>query len=272
MILTISWALLAAGSLNANDSTSVGESTRSVHVALDPPMGQYNGPYRAAGGEGLYLQTGFGLVTTENSGGPGEEIDFDEGFAVPFAFGRRFVSESNERLGFDLELEGVFTDQDTDDPDGPISALRDVTVLGLLVNGAADFSLSRSFSIYGGAGLGAAMLDVGTQSDSINDFNDEDGPFLAWQVKAGVRWWANESVSWSLGYRLLNIDDAEIDDDIGNGGLRPRDPTARPRARVAIPALASQSAGEIARVAPSFEGSHAWTRRLEQVALGNAGC
>ena len=65
-------------------------------------------------------------------------------------------------------------------------------------------------------GIGAAMLDVGTESDALNDFDDEDGPFLTWQLRAGVQWQLSERVALNAGYRFLNIDDAEIDDDIGD--------------------------------------------------------
>lgn len=169
--------------------------------------------------DGLYLQLGAGLATTSDSSGPGEEIDFDEGYAVPLAFGNRYAASDSDPFAFDLELEGYWSDQDTDEPNGPINAVRDVTVLGALLNGVLDVALGDSVSLYGGAGIGLSYLDVGTQSDAVNDFDDEDGPFLTWQVKAGLRWYANQSVSWNVGYRFVNIDDVEIDDDVGMAGF-----------------------------------------------------
>jgi opacity protein-like surface antigen len=58
-------------------------------------------------------------------------------------------------------------------------------------------------------------MDVGTQSDSLHDFDSDDGPFLAWQAKAGFVWRTSSSMSVLLGYRFINVDDNQIDDDIG---------------------------------------------------------
>lgn len=164
-----------------------------------------------------YLRLTGGLVTTEESSGPDEEIDFDEGYLVSAGFGHRFGA-SETGFGFGLELDGVWTDQDADD-DGPIQAVSDVSMLGALLNGMLDFRLAERFMLYGGAGLGAAWLDVGTESDALNDFDEEDGPFLAWQAKAGLAWNFGASTSLHFGYRFLNIDDAEIDDDLGSASF-----------------------------------------------------
>lgn len=166
---------------------------------------------------GFYLRATGGLVTTENSDGPDEEIDFDEGYLLSLGLGHRFgAAESG--LGFAVELDGVWTDQDADS-DGALQAVRDVSAIGALVNGVVDFRFARVLSIYGAAGIGAAWLDIGTESDALNDFDDEDGPFLAWQAKAGLAWHFSDNVAFHVGYRFLNIDDAEIDDGIGDSSF-----------------------------------------------------
>ena len=38
------------------------------------------------------------------------------------------------------------------------------------------------------AGLGGSWVDVGTSSDTLSDFDAEDGPFLTWQARAGLGW------------------------------------------------------------------------------------
>lgn len=169
---------------------------------------------RDAGRGGLYLQIGGGLTTTIESDGPDEDLDFDEGFAIPVALGTRFGADDGNAAAFDVELEAIYTDQDADNQ-GVLEAVTDVTAIAGLVNGVGDFSVSEAISLYAGAGIGLAGLDIGTTSDSVNDFDEEDGPFLAWQLKGGLRFWATDNVSWSVGYRFLNIDDAEIDDDLG---------------------------------------------------------
>lgn len=164
-----------------------------------------------------YLRINGGLVTTTSSDGPDEDIDFNEGYLVALAIGQRMSSGKNP-LNFSLELEGLWTDQDADD-DGPIQAIQDVTVIGAMLNGLFDFRLADRFSLYAGAGIGAAWMDVGTESDALNDFNDEDGPFLAWQAKAGLMWHTSANTALSLGYRFLNLDDNQIDDDIGSASF-----------------------------------------------------
>lgn len=159
-----------------------------------------------------YVQIGVQGVTTRNSDGPDEEIDFNEGFAVPLLLGRRFSSETNENLGFAVELEGIYADQEADDSSNGV----DVTNVNVMVNGVVDYSLNEKVGIYGGAGVGLGWLDLGNQSDNLSNFEDEDGPFLSWQVKAGVLFQASETIGIDLGYRFLNTDDAELDDTNGN--------------------------------------------------------
>lgn len=165
--------------------------------------------------DGAFIRTGIGLATIKDANSPDEDIEFDEGYFIPLALGVTFGAEDANAFAFDIEAEGIWSDQDADD-EGPIQAVSDITIIGGLLNGLADLALGEAFTIYAGGGIGAAWMDIGTESDALNDFNDEDGPFLSWQGKAGLRWWANETLSFNVGYRFLNIDDVEIDDDIGN--------------------------------------------------------
>jgi opacity protein-like surface antigen len=162
---------------------------------------------------GSYLRLMGGLMSMEDSEGPSGDIEFDEGYLVSIAFGQRMSSGVNP-LNFDLELEGVWSDTDTDE-DGPIMAVSDVTTIGGFLNGIVDLRLADRFSLYGGAGIGMAWMDIGTESDAINDFEDEDGPFLAWQLKAGLMWRTSRDIALVLGYRFVNVDDVNIDDDLG---------------------------------------------------------
>ena len=164
-------------------------------------------------GGSTYFRFSGGIVTTESSDGPDEEIDFNEGYLLAFAIGQR-TSSGDGPMNFDLELEAIWDQQDADD-DGPIQAIDDLAVLGVLINGTLFFNLGERLSLYGGAGIGAAWLNVGTETNGINDFDDEDGPFLAWQARAGLQWAFGSGTALNFGYRFLNIDDAEIDDDVG---------------------------------------------------------
>lgn len=165
-----------------------------------------------------YFRITGGLVTTEDSSGPDEDIEFDEGYLISVGLGHR-LGANTTGLGFALELDGIWTDQDASDS-GTLQAVSDVSVLGALINGVVDFRLADQFTIYGAGGVGAAWMNVGTNSDSINDFeDDDDGPFLAWQLKAGIAWNFGASTALHLGYRFLNVDDAEIDDGIGDASF-----------------------------------------------------
>lgn len=211
-------SLIATNMLATAPATSrLAEPTVLESRPLDAFMEDHDSNMSSSHSSGLYLRLTGGLVTTESSSGPDEDIDFDEGYLLSVGIGQR-IGASENGLGFSLELEGLWTDQDADD-DGPIQAITDVTVAGALLNGIVDFRLADRLSLYGGAGIGVAWLDVGTKSDSINDFDDEDGPFLAWQAKAGLAWRFAPSTALHVGYRFLNIDDAEIDDGIGSSSF-----------------------------------------------------
>lgn len=162
---------------------------------------------------GWSARLGGGLVTTSSDSGGGEEVDFDEAFMLAVAFGHHFGA-GEERLGFDVELEGLWSDQDAE-TSGEVSGVRDYTAVGLLLNGVVDFRLVDRWFLYGGAGIGTSFVDIGSSGDEFHQFDSEDGPFLTWQGKAGVRWNMTDRLAWNLGYRFVNISDVEIQDSIG---------------------------------------------------------
>jgi opacity protein-like surface antigen len=166
---------------------------------------------------GSYLRLSGGFVTTTDSDGPDEDLGFDEGWLAGLAFGQRMTS-GGEPLNFSLELEGLYTHQDADNQ-GTIQALDDIAVLGVLINGLLDFRFTDQLALYAGAGAGVAWMDVKTNDDAAHDFEDEDGPFLAWQARAGLEWRTSSNMAINIGYRFLNIDDNQIDDGIGSSSF-----------------------------------------------------
>ncbi len=172
----------------------------------------YQGPGEP-GRDGWHLQIDAGFTTTESSAGPDEDIEFDEGGKLGVGFMDRTGTENGDRWAFDWGFNAIFTDQDANEDNSP--PVRDTTIMGLYLQGIVDFALGQSFSIYAGAGIGPAWVDVGTASDQPSDFSEEDGPFLSWNAQAGLRWWSSENVAWNLGYRFLNVDNVNLDD----GGL-----------------------------------------------------
>jgi opacity protein-like surface antigen len=159
-----------------------------------------------------YWSLGGSFVTTSSSDGPGEEIDFDEGWGAQVAFGRRYYGDPENALMFDVEVEGLYTDQEPD-RDGP---LNDLNTAAIMLNGLGAVAVGERTEVFFGGGVGLGWLDVGTESDSLTSFDDEDGPFFSWQVRAGLRFDVAETTQLEVGYRFLNIDDAEVDDGIGD--------------------------------------------------------
>jgi opacity protein-like surface antigen len=161
-----------------------------------------------------YLRVNAGGVTTTNSDGPSEDVKFNEGWLAAVAIGRR-LTDGQGSVDFSLELEGVFTRQDAKDN----TAVDDVATLAPYLNGVFDFRLSDTFSLYAGAGIGAAWLNVGTETNSLSDFDSEDGAFFTWQAKAGVKWHFSPYTALTAGYRFRNIDDAKITNDLDNSSF-----------------------------------------------------
>ena len=117
-------------------------------------------------------------------------------------------------VSFNIELEGLWTQQDASTT-GALQAVEDVSVLAALLNLTVDFAFAERASVYVGGGVGPAWMDVG----SSNGFQDDDGPFLAWQARAGLEWRFASNTAANLGYRFLNIDDNNVDDGIGNSSF-----------------------------------------------------
>jgi opacity protein-like surface antigen len=92
-------------------------------------------------------------------------------------------------------------------------AFDQLNVGGLFLNGMFDFPIAASVGIYAGAGIGGAWVDPDTQ----NNFDADDGPFLAWQARAGLEWRFGGNTALDFGYRFINADDVELDQGGGVG-------------------------------------------------------
>ncbi len=169
-----------------------------------------------------YLGVHGGFTSTRTSNNEDVEVDFDEGYLLGIALGRRFGEHSTRAASWAGELELIWTDQDVErSGPGPIvlQGSSDVTVLALYLNGLFDFLFTERFGAYGGAGIGAAWVDVGGFVDDPLDFEDESGPHLTWQLKAGLQWLFAERAALRLGYRFLNVDDVELDENAGDASF-----------------------------------------------------
>jgi len=166
---------------------------------------------------GMYVRLEGGITTTSNSDSSNEDVDFDEGYLLGIALGQRATSGAGP-LNFSLELEGLWSQQDASNS-GALQAVDDVTAAMIFLNGLLEYQLMDRLSIYGGAGLGVAWVDVGTNHDGTNDFTDEDGPFFAWQARTGVQWQFTPGIAGNFGYRFINIDDVNLDDNAGGASF-----------------------------------------------------
>jgi opacity protein-like surface antigen len=162
-----------------------------------------------------YLSVGASVVTTRSADGPNDEIEFDEGWGLQLALGRRHFGATDDGMMLDLELESLYTSQDGDGS-AATNPIGDLNVAAVLLNGLVALQIAEETELFIGGGLGVGWLDVGTASDSLASFSAEDGPFFAWQIRAGVRFGLGASTDLELGYRFLGIDDAEIDDRNGD--------------------------------------------------------
>ncbi len=153
-------------------------------------------------------------MTTQAADGPSEEIDFDEGWGLQLALGRRYLGATDDGMMLDLEFEGLYTDQESAGS-SVMNPIGDLNTAAFLLNGLVALQIAEETEVFIGGGLGLGWLDIGTEGDSLSSFTEEDGPYFAWQLRAGVRFGLGASTELELGYRFLNIDEAEIDESIG---------------------------------------------------------
>jgi opacity protein-like surface antigen len=202
--------LLSASTLTADDPSAAGAAAISATPAtastwLPSSIDDDSSPW--------YWSLGGSFVTTRSSDGPSEEIDFDEGWGAQVAFGHRHYGSEKRSLMFDLEVEGLYTDQEPDRDDGPF---EDLNTAAIMLNALGALPVGERAEVFFGGGLGLGWLDIGSSSDGLNSFDDEDGPFFAWQLRAGLRFDVAATTQLEVGYRFMNIDDAQIDDGIGD--------------------------------------------------------
>lgn len=121
------------------------------------------------------------------------EVDLETGWLATAALGSEF-------RGVRVEAEVVYSKNDVDE-----EGFDDVSVehLGLLANVIYDIPMEGRFRPYVGAGVG-----IGNTQVELGD-DDADDTGLAWQVRAGAVFGAEEGVQWDVGYRYLNLADFE---------------------------------------------------------------
>lgn len=160
-----------------------------------------------------------GFTSTRKSSDGDVDLDFDDGIMLGALLGYRFTDGGVQTLNWAAELDLIWTDQDIDaSGTGPIDfdASSDMSVFAFLINGVMDFLFTPRFGAYAAAGLGMSFVDLQGVAGDPFDFDEEDGPFLSWQLKVGLQFLFGKSMALRGGYRFLNIDNVELDDSIND--------------------------------------------------------
>ena len=162
-----------------------------------------------------YFQLGLGGVfPTAAEDVPGGDIDFDQGFGISAAIGKRLGG--GEDLGLAVEFESIFTDFKVDERDITAipSAINDEAgSLAWMLNGRLDWKFSDSLSLYLVGGLGYATTLEYESWDSGNlNLVDEDG--FAYQARVGFTFDLGGNYDVSIGYRFFQHEAIEIENTI----------------------------------------------------------
>ena len=128
------------------------------------------------------------------------DVDLENGWLVSGALGSGF-------RGVRVEAEAIYSSNDIDE-DG----FEDISVehWALLANVLYDIPMDGAFRPYVGAGVG-----LGNTTLELGDDDAEDRG-LAWQLRAGATFGAEEGVTWDVGYRYLNLADFELSETDAN--------------------------------------------------------
>lgn len=143
--------------------------------------------------------------------------DLDVGYQAGAAIGIAEFPLPNWRT----ELEGVYTDNETDDDGDNFddvfdtgdegedvdTASADVNIWGGFVNLIYDFPTGSSWRPFLGAGVGYGRVEV-----DYDTADAEDEVFL-WQVRAGVSYALSDRTNFELGYRFLDAESASFDEN-----------------------------------------------------------
>lgn len=145
--------------------------------------------------------------TDEDAMSASGELDLDNGFVVGAAAG---MSIGN---GLRVEGEAILTNNDMDGIEELGADSIDASSAAAFVNVLYDFNMG-SVTPYIGAGVGYGSTSLEVDGDSMHDQG------VAWQVKAGVSYPVNDTLTLDFGYRYVDmasweqsIGDVDLDDD-----------------------------------------------------------
>lgn len=145
--------------------------------------------------------------TDEDAMSASGDFDLDNGFVVGAAAG---VSIGN---GFRVEGEGILTNNDMDGIEELGIDSIDASSAAAFVNVLYDFPMG-GMTPYVGAGIGYGSTTLDADGESEHDQGS------VWQIKAGVSYPVNDTLTLDFGYRYMemaswetSVTDVDLDDD-----------------------------------------------------------
>ncbi|BBE74087.1 outer membrane protein [Oharaeibacter diazotrophicus] len=142
--------------------------------------------------------------------------DAGDAFAVGIGAGYKFNDYLRADVTLDYETPSTFSSR-LFCPGGCTDTysreFADISAWSALVNGYVDLGTYYGVTPYVGAGIGASYLltdDVYSRYDNTRDDYKGDGKWnFAWALMAGASYAINPQWSVDLGYRYLNLGDAQ---------------------------------------------------------------
>ena len=212
---------------------------------IPPPVVEFEPEYEIGGN--LYLRGYVGFTNQEVDGlanavldGAAFEFlqaDFESsglfggavGYRVNNWFRADVSAEYRMRAGFDGfdrydgDGDGLLTNM-TVGNDGTNEYTADKSEFLILANAFVDLGSYHRISPYVGAGVGASytmisnLQDINTPQSSTAYANDHGAWSFAWALYAGLGFEVNDHLTIDMGYRYLDIGDAESGDIISSNG------------------------------------------------------
>ena len=145
--------------------------------------------------------------------GTGNDVNFDPGFGFHAAIGHQLFHPLR------VEFEFSYHENDLDDirigANPTVDLDGDYSSVGFFINALFDIQINEVVSYYGGAGAGAAQVELDSSADlatlgiGTGTLNDDDFVF-AYQAMTGLSFHVNDLVVVTAGYRLSSSEDPEF--------------------------------------------------------------
>lgn len=145
----------------------------------------------------------------------GHSVDFDTGFTIGAAIGRRI----NDAFRIEGELSyarygaNSFIFDHGDHDHGPFDASGDLSATYLLANAWVDVASFGQAKVYAGGGIGAAYVTADTSFDEPDFGYGSGGWGFAGQVGAGITYAVASNIDLDFGYRFKAVKSVDFDID-----------------------------------------------------------